>query len=132
MRHPWPEAAQPSGSYTDLSAVINQVALVDLICFEPITAQTIAPREIGSDFLPLPDDCPQYFEINTDAPLQSVVVAVQPITQGERITPADVALREWPTHMIPPGAYTTLADAIGTVAQTDILREQLLHVRRAN
>lgn len=132
MRYPWPQAAQPRTAYTELSDVINQVTLVDLSCFEPITAQTIAPREVGDGFLALPGDCPQTFDVNTATPLQSVVVAVRRIIPGQQISPAAVALRDWPSHMIPPGAYTTLADAIGTIAQTEILPEQLLHDRRAN
>jgi flagella basal body P-ring formation protein FlgA len=55
-----------------------------------------------------------------------VVIATETIPTGALITPGMVALRHWPQAISPPGSFNTLASVIGSVAQTDILREQPL------
>ncbi|MFW5748429.1 MAG: SAF domain-containing protein [Chloroflexota bacterium] len=126
----WPAQAAPFHGYTSPDDVINMVALVDLMCFEPVLAGAIAPREVGSGFLELPGSCPSLPEA-TGATVD-VVIAVEAIARDQMITPGMVALRGWPAHLVPPDALHALGDVIGAYTRTGILREQPVLASRLN
>ncbi len=60
----------------------------------------------------------------TPEPRVELVIAVQEISRGQVIPPNAVALREWPASAQPFSAITNLEDVVGTIARTDIFREQ--------
>lgn len=110
----------------DLERVINQVALADIGCFEPIHPQHIARRTIGEGFRDLPGDCPQLPELARPIQLSEVVVAAQYIDDGTVITPEMIIVRSWPAALIPPDAITMLSNVVGQVSRRGILQEQVL------
>ncbi len=57
---------------------------------------------------------------------QEVVVAVQPVGEGETIVPEAVELREMEEKQIPPGAMFTTYEVEGKIATTDILQGQVI------
>jgi pilus assembly protein CpaB len=59
----------------------------------------------------------------TEIPLLNIVVAIQPISRGQLITPDMVAYRGWPEEAVPLSAITELEAVIGKIARTDIYRE---------
>jgi flagella basal body P-ring formation protein FlgA len=121
----WSVESLPTGHYLELEQVINQVTLVDLTCHEPVLARTIAPRQVGTGFLPLPNDC----EENPHSQTASyVVIAARDIQAGETITPASVQRILW--HYAPQDSFVNLADVIGSRAKTYIFREQILTTQR--
>jgi Flp pilus assembly protein CpaB len=122
----FPEDYAPSRALNDPEPVIGQVALVEIACFEPVLSHLIAPRTIGSGYDPLPGNCGPLPNEEPPVEFGHVVIAAETIPSGALITPAMVALRRWPQTISPPGSYDTLASVIGSVAQTDILREQPL------
>jgi Flp pilus assembly protein CpaB len=124
----WPQAAAPLSALTDLDAVINQVSLVDIDCYEPIIQPIIARRTAGSGFLPMPGDCPP---VTTDIrELTMIAVAIDYIPAGATIAPSAVALQPWPQALIPPGALNALSDVVGATAQIDILIGQPIRQRQ--
>jgi len=118
----WPVAALPVAYVGDLDAVAGEVALAQIGCFEPFLTRTVAPREVGDWFEPLPDVC----EISDHAGLVEVVIATQDIDPGAVIEPSMVTLRPWPRAYLPPGAFIEMIDVIGTTATTTIRQEQPL------
>jgi flagella basal body P-ring formation protein FlgA len=119
----WPQEAAPSEYFTALDQVINEVALVDIACFEPVLPQTVSYREIGVGFDPLPGTCPA-LESWEPAPVVNVVIARMDIVAGQRIAPEDVAFRAWPLNMIPPGGFQAMSEVLGQRARNAIRREQ--------
>lgn len=121
----WSVESLPTDYYTNLDEVINQVTLVDLTCHEPVLGRTIAPRQIGTGFLPLPNHCDEHPHSQTAS---YVVVAARDIHAGETITPASVQRVLW--HYAPPDGFVNLADVIGSRTTTYIFREQILTHQR--
>ena len=119
----WPRSAAPAEYFTAVDQVINEVALVDIGCFEPVLPQTVSYREIGTGFEPLPGACP-LLESQGPEPLVNVVIARMDIAAGQRIAPEDVALRPWPLDMVPPGAHQAMSEVLGQRARNAIRREQ--------
>jgi len=124
---PWPADALPYTPITQLDEVINEVALVDIGCNEPILPDAIAFREVGSGFTPLPGACPAR---EPNAGTVNVVIAVADLPIGSMIEPNDVTLRVWPAGALPPGHYRSLSEVIGTTVTTDVRREQPLTAQR--
>jgi len=122
----WPEAALPYAAITRLEEAINQVALVDIGCFEPLLANTLAPRTVGSEFLPLPDSCPPLYPLPAIPALVNRVVAAQDIPAGSTIGPQAVILRPWPETLLPADALTSFGVVVGRTATVDIWRGQPL------
>lgn len=120
----WPENSLPNEVMTDVNAVVNQVALVDIVCFEPILPGMIAPRTIGSGFEPLPGDCGVPPIITPTLSLTGVAIARQYIPIGTTITPDMIVMRAWPVALLPPGAIQAAGSVIGRTTRQDILREQ--------
>jgi Flp pilus assembly protein CpaB len=123
QRMPWPAESVPAQAVTTLDEAVNQVALVDFACYEPLLSEGVARREVGSGFEPLPNTC-DALNGPPSMVLVDVVVAVQPLTAGTVIPPSAVALRPWPVGLVPPGALTSLADAVGQTVAIDLNREQ--------
>jgi len=119
----WPRTAAPSEYFTAVDQVINEVALVDIGCFEPVLPQTVSYREIGIGFEPLPGACP-LLESHEPEPLVNVVIARTDIAANQLIGPEDVALRPWPLDMLPPGAHQAMSEVLGHRVQSAIRREQ--------
>jgi Flp pilus assembly protein CpaB len=116
----WPPESVPIGHLDNIEQVINEVALVDLPCFEPVIQAAIARREVGVGFRDLPERCPPVPEtVAVD-----VVIANRTIYAGEKITPSMIRLAAWP--YAPNDAAIALADVIGTYAVTTIYQEQAL------
>ncbi|MDX2159755.1 MAG: Flp pilus assembly protein CpaB [bacterium] len=69
---------------------------------------------------------PQGTPLPTATPLEfvSLVLAVQDLPRGFRITPNAVTIREWPLLSAPFNGITSLEDVVGKIARTDIFREQ--------
>jgi len=123
----WPVDALPYAPIEQVEAVINEVALVDIGCNEPILLEAIAYREVGTGFEALPDTCPT---LQASVEMVDVVIAVEDVDAGTVIAPGAVTLRPWPVGALPSGHHRTLADVIGTVASGDIRREQPITTRR--
>lgn len=125
-----PPESVPVDAVLSLNDVINHVARVDIGCFEPISAETLALREVGSGYVELPQQCPPLAEMAIE--MGSVVVATRWIPPGEIISPSMVMLRDYPLALISPDAITSLSDAIGKQTDVDILREQPIRVYHLN
>lgn len=121
----WAVESLPTGYYQDVNHVINEVTLVDLACHEPVLSHTIARREVGTGFLPLPNECETHPDLQTAS---YVVIAARDIRAGETITPSSVQRVLW--HYAPPDGFVNLADVIGLQAKTFIFREQILTSQR--
>lgn len=121
----WAVESLPTDYYQDVDQVINQVALVDLSCYEPILDRMIAPRQVGTGFLPLSNSCEEHPHSQTAS---YVVVAARDIQVGEIITPSSVHRVLW--HYIPQDGFVNLGDVMGLRAETYIFREQILTVNR--
>ena len=126
--YPWPEASAPYTAVTDLEAVIGKVAMVDIVCFEPVLEETLAQRTQGGVVAPLPGRCPPLPPLHAPVRYVNVVVATRYIPAGATIPPNAVALRPWPDLLVSMDAVTTFADAIGQVTEVAILREQPLRI----
>lgn len=122
----WPEAVVPQNSIATLDEVINEVALVDLFCFQPVLESLIARRTVGSDYFPLPDRCPPTPELTPPYRYVDVAFAVQYIDPGQTITPHMIAFRPWPQALAPEGAVREYMDVVGKTSQVELLREQPL------
>lgn len=59
-------------------------------------------------------------------PMTKVVVAVQNVPRGEKITSDLVGTRDWPKDNVPPGAIADEAELIGKIANTDIYQGELV------
>lgn len=127
MLAPWPTHLVPPGSLTSTDAVVNTVARTALRCHEPLSLDRIAQREVGTGFLTLPDPaCPSP---DVAVPLSAavpVVIAAQPVYSGTIISPANVALHNWPLRYLPANALRTLSDVIGRQAVLTLLRGQVI------
>lgn len=62
--------------------------------------------------------------VPTPLPTIDIVVAVQKINRGQVIQAGDVAYRTWPEPFAPLSAITDIELVIGSIARTDIEREQ--------
>jgi pilus assembly protein CpaB len=62
----------------------------------------------------------------TPIPFIEVVIAIQDIPRGTRVTANTVALVPWPEVAAPVNAYSNPEDVIGKIARTDIFREQIV------
>ena len=122
----WPEVAAPFAAALTLDEVIGKVALVEITCFEPILANVLALRTIGSGYDPLPGRCGRVPSLDDPVELVNVVVAAQYLPLNTRISPEMVALRPWPAVFVPPDAVLTMADILGTTTEREILIEQPL------
>lgn len=73
-----------------------------------------------------PTEGPRETPIPTPTPIPfiSIVVAIQDIPRGIRITPDAVTLRPVPEQSAPFQAFTSVEEVIGLIARTDIYREQ--------
>lgn len=130
----FPASAAPFSAFHQLEDVINQVTLVDIGCFEPVLAETVAPREVGTGFELLPDTCGSIPIFEPPLEFVEVVVAVRFIPAGTKITPEMIALHAWPQALVPPGIHDSYMDVVGKIAQVDIVREQFIRsqqIRRA-
>lgn len=127
----WPLETLPYRPITEPDRVINEVALVDIGCHEPIIPETIAYREIGTGFDPLPGTCPP---LRADAPIEKetidVVIAVEDLPAGSIIEPGTVTLRPWPLGALPPGYHRSLSEVIGTTVTSEVRREQPITAQR--
>ncbi|HRV96745.1 MAG TPA: cellulase family glycosylhydrolase, partial [Anaerolineae bacterium] len=54
------------------------------------------------------------------------IVALQPISQGAPFSAGAIGHREWPANNLPPNAIADEVEAIGQVAQTDIVQGQVI------
>lgn len=118
----WPAHYVPDDVVESLDAVVGEVALVDLTCFEPVRAEFIARREVGTDFPPLPGVCPPLPDRSRE--LAGVVVAMQDIPAGKTITPEMIALQSWPEALAEALDSGNLAGMIGQQARENIRRGQ--------
>ncbi len=87
-----------------------------LLAYFAIVTTPVDKREPSPTLPPLP----------TPTPLEvlQLVIAVQNLPRGTIITPDVLAYRIWPVEMAPFSAVINLEDVIGTIARTDIYREQ--------
>lgn len=122
----WPQANTPMEYFTALDAVINEVALVDIGCYEPVLPHAVAYREIGTGFDPLPGICPPVSALSdaSNLSLTRIVMARKDIAPGQRIEPDDIAMRSWPGVYLPAGVYHSMSEILGHVALKAIQREQ--------
>lgn len=127
--HHFPAESAPYSAVFSREDVINRVARVDIPCFEPVLDRMLLRREAGVGFLPLPESCGTIPALDMPLTFAEIVIAAQDIPAGTTITPDMVALRAFPVGWIPPDGIVTYVDALGKVAQVDILREQLLRNR---
>jgi Flp pilus assembly protein CpaB len=74
----------------------------------------VVPTEVEGT--PIPTDTPFVFV--------DLVLAVQDLPRGFRITPNAVTVRPWPQQSAPFNGITSLEDVVGRIARTDIFREQ--------
>src|SRR5207244_3648584 len=58
--------------------------------------------------------------VPTPPQLVPVVIAVQSLPRGFRITPDSVALRDWPKDIAPANAISDPAEVIGKITRTDV------------
>lgn len=118
----WPAHYVPGDALESLDAVAGEVALVDLTCFEPVRAEFIARREVGTDFPPLPGECPPLPDRSHQ--LDGIVIAMQDIPAGKTITPEMIALQSWPDALVDALGTGNLADVVGQQAHLAIRRGQ--------
>jgi Flp pilus assembly protein CpaB len=111
-----------------LIVVIIIVAVGVVVLLPTLQNRNQVPTGTGTPgpIVPSPDDG----EVPTAAPTQTpvqmveIVIALQDLPRGFRIPANAVTLGPWPEELAPFNAITNLEDVIGTVARTDIFREQ--------
>lgn len=118
-----PVRSIPFTAVTDITKIVNRVTRVALGCYEPIIDGVLAIREVGSDFLTF-QDCPPIPQAQQPFRMTNIVIATMYLPEGVQILPNMVALRPYPFHLIPFGAFTNLSDVIGKITTVDVLREQ--------
>lgn len=59
-----------------------------------------------------------------------VVVLATNCPRGIRLTADMLATRDWPKHLVPPGAFTKIEDVVGRATLTPVLRDEPLHQAR--
>src|SRR6185295_12928966 len=62
--------------------------------------------------------------VPTPPELVKVVIAVQSLPRGFRITQDSVALRDWPKDIAPANAISDPAEVIGKITRTDVFVEE--------
>jgi len=117
----WPLETGFSTAFSNVDDVINEVALVDIGCFQPIVSAVIARREVGSGFETLPRSCPPLPTLTDE--MVNIAVPQMFITTGTEIRPAMVTLRAWPAVYAPSGAINNFADVVGAIARIDLFEE---------
>jgi Flp pilus assembly protein CpaB len=113
---------------TSIDDAVGKIARTNLFCNQPILSNMLAEnaRDVPDTIPPLNAtfDCtgglPAAFEFT------EVVIAVQNLTRGQAIPPNAVALRPFPSGLLPGMAYTSLEDVVGSIAPYDIYREQAI------
>ena len=123
---PWPEAALPVNAVVQLDEVIEWVSLADVACYEPLLPDMLARRTIPGETPPLAEACDPLPPAEDIGPLVDVVIAARYLEPDTIIQPHLVALRPWPQALLPPGALTSLAQALGGEVQRGIFRGQPL------
>lgn len=121
---PWPEQALPLNAAVRVNQAVGWVSLADVACYEPLLIDTLARRTIPGETPPLAETCDPLPPEESIGPLVDVVIAARYLDPGTIIQPHLVALRPWPEALLPPGALTSLAQALGGEVQRGIFREQ--------
>lgn len=101
------------------------IGVVAVVLLPQLTAPVAPPQQESdastpvaqvSDATPLPTPTP--------IEMVEIVIALQDLPRGFRIPPNAVTLSPYPRSVVPFNAITDLEDVIGTIARTDIFREQ--------
>ncbi len=110
-----------------LIAILVLVVAVVAVFVIPSLTPAPAPAVVqGTDSATAVPAEPEGTPIPTATPILFVdlVLAVQDLPRGFRITPNAVVLRQWPEASAPFNAITSLEDVVNKIARTDIFREQ--------
>lgn len=100
--------------------IVGAIAVVVLL---PRLGSTPAPTTLGGTQTASNVQQPQQ-DIPTAIPFVEIVIAVQDLPRGFRITENAVQLLPWPEASAPFNAIFSLEDVVGKIARTDIFREQ--------
>jgi pilus assembly protein CpaB len=111
-----------------LIAILILIVAVVVVFVLPSLTPAPAPavvQDTGTVATAVPAE-PEGTPIPTATPIVFVdlVLAVQDLPRGFRITPNAVVLRPWPEQSAPFNAITNLEDVVNKIARTDIFREQ--------
>jgi Flp pilus assembly protein CpaB len=101
-------------------------AIAALVISQQNNRQPAATLEPGATAVAQVSGTPQATNtpIPTPLPTIQIVVAVQRINRGQVIQPSDIGFRTWPEPFAPLSAITDTELVIGSIARTDIEREQ--------
>ncbi|MFN8527259.1 MAG: SAF domain-containing protein [Anaerolineae bacterium] len=109
-----------------LAVVVLAVAVVVVFLLPSLNPPAPTPvADSGNPVVQAPTEV-QGTPLPTATPFRFIdlVMAVQDLPRGFRITPNAVVLRPWPEQAAPFNAITNLEDVVNKIARTDIFREQ--------